>query len=562
MRRICTDITGKITINWYTFKDTCQEFKEVLIYGRPDQFSSYVLIDSVTDYNVNSYVFAKGVNYLSGSFYIEYITRCGKTILSRSDTLEVDTKPHSPMDPDSISVLSNGSVIIGWSLAQNDSFKDTKSFIIYSVKGGDFPIDTIYRTGNLFGVDKKADANSSSKSYSIAPVDSCDNVAPIGNIHSTIFLDASQDSCKYSVTLSWSSYVGWSARNYEVYYSEDSSKGYKYWGSATGNNITLYGLKNLKRYYFFVRAVKDGPKRITSSSNRISLITSFERDFKYIYIKTVSVINSGLSVSWTTSNNAEVGYFELYRGLNEGSMKVIATIPGTVLNNGEFNYVDTEIDPSTNVWYYKVKTFNTCGHFSGWSNIPHNILLRLVKNGRRKYLSWNAYDTWSGGVMLYNIYRQQESTPPSLVSIGQESSTGLNFTDYDSFSSYTRPGICYYVKALEGDSNKYGFTAESYSNKVCYIDAPVVYIPNAFVPDQGVNKIFKPITTYADLNNSTMTVYNRWGEIIFKSNDIETGWDGKLSDGTFAPTGVYLYDLRIYGLDNTSHTYRGTFTLL
>jgi hypothetical protein len=561
MRRICTDVSGRITINWYQYKDTCQGFYEVLIYGRPDQFTNYKVLDSVKNYNVSSYFFVNGSNYISGSFFVKYVLKCNGIITTISDTLEVDTKPHPAMEPDSISVLPDGSVIVGWSVDPKDPVNDTKSFIIYSVNNGNFPIDTVYRDQALYGVDKKANANKASVSYSIAPVDSCDNVAPIGNTHTTVFLSAGQDSCKYVVTLNWSSYKGWNPKYYEVYYSFNPLKGFKYAGNSAGNSFVIPGLQNLTQYYFFVRAVKNDARRITSSSNRISLVTVFEKDFKYVYIKTVSVVSNAIKIDWTTSNNPQAGYFELYRGLNKGSMKLIATVLGASLVNGLYSYTDTDADNSR-IWYYKVKAFNSCGHFGGWSNIPHNIVLKLNKSGQRKDLTWNAYDEWSGGVMLYSVIRVQENIVPVTDYIGQESKTGLSFEDNDSFFNYKRPGICYYIKAVEGDSDQYGFNAESFSNQVCYFDPPVVYIPDAFVPDGGVNYIFKPVVSNVDLTSSSLSIYNKWGELIYFSNEIQKGWDGKLLNGNYAPADVFLYDLRITGMDYSHESYRGTFTLL
>ena len=59
-------------------------------------------------------------------------------------------------------------------------------------------------------------------------------------------------------------------------------------------------------------------------------------------------------------------------------------------------------------------------------------------------------------------------------------------------------------------------------------DEIVYYIPNTFTPDQDeYNPIFKPIFTSGfDPNDYKMVIYNRWGEVIFESNDVNYGWDG------------------------------------
>ena len=57
---------------------------------------------------------------------------------------------------------------------------------------------------------------------------------------------------------------------------------------------------------------------------------------------------------------------------------------------------------------------------------------------------------------------------------------------------------------------------------------PIYYIPNTFTPDgDKYNQIFKPtITAGVDLTEYNMVIYNRWGEIIFETFNVDVGWDG------------------------------------
>jgi gliding motility-associated-like protein len=59
-------------------------------------------------------------------------------------------------------------------------------------------------------------------------------------------------------------------------------------------------------------------------------------------------------------------------------------------------------------------------------------------------------------------------------------------------------------------------------------DEIIYYIPNTFTPDQDEhNPVFKPIFTSGfDPNDYKMVIYNRWGELLFESNDVNYGWDG------------------------------------
>ena len=88
-------------------------------------------------------------------------------------------------------------------------------------------------------------------------------------------------------------------------------------------------------------------------------------------------------------------------------------------------------------------------------------------------------------------------------------------------------------------------TAQYY---IGYDPGLVYYIPNSFTPDGDMNnQVFTPIfTSGIDNYNYTFYVFNRWGEIIFESNDPSIGWDGSYGvEGKDAEVGVYTYQIFI-----------------
>jgi len=72
-----------------------------------------------------------------------------------------------------------------------------------------------------------------------------------------------------------------------------------------------------------------------------------------------------------------------------------------------------------------------------------------------------------------------------------------------------------------------------------------IYVPNAFTPDyNGVNEVFKPKMTGFDPYDYTLLIFNRWGEIIFESHDMEVGWDGSFAGrGEQTQDGVYTWKI-------------------
>ncbi len=67
----------------------------------------------------------------------------------------------------------------------------------------------------------------------------------------------------------------------------------------------------------------------------------------------------------------------------------------------------------------------------------------------------------------------------------------------------------------------------------------LLYFPNAFTPNRdGLNERFAPVGNLVETYQ--LRIFNRWGELIFESNDIALGWDGTYKGNT-VPDGVYVY---------------------
>jgi gliding motility-associated-like protein len=66
---------------------------------------------------------------------------------------------------------------------------------------------------------------------------------------------------------------------------------------------------------------------------------------------------------------------------------------------------------------------------------------------------------------------------------------------------------------------------------------------SAFTPNcDGLNDIFR-IPTGTTLNQLQFSIFDRWGNIVFQTSDINKGWDG-LHNGTPLPPGVFVYLIR------------------
>jgi gliding motility-associated-like protein len=86
------------------------------------------------------------------------------------------------------------------------------------------------------------------------------------------------------------------------------------------------------------------------------------------------------------------------------------------------------------------------------------------------------------------------------------------------------------------------------------------YIPNSFTPAlNGLNNFFQPYGT--GITDFSMNIFDRWGELIFSSTNIDQPWDGKVN-GSIAPEGTYVYEINIKDNTQTAHEYVGKLNLI
>ena len=104
---------------------------------------------------------------------------------------------------------------------------------------------------------------------------------------------------------------------------------------------------------------------------------------------------------------------------------------------------------------------------------------------------------------------------------------------------YNYPGL-YYVWLTIEDEN--GCTHKTMKT-INVLEEYFSYSPNAFSPNgDGVNDTFQPILTDIDFNTYELNVFNRWGDIIFKTDDYMNSWDGTYN-GEPMIGGVYTFKI-------------------
>ncbi len=213
-------------------------------------------------------------------------------------------------------------------------------------------------------------------------------------------------------------------------------------------------------------------------------------------------------------------------------------------------YIDNTISPDATAYEYRVSTLNLCGDRIYSS--PHtSSLLKGVKTGAfTMNISFSDYQGFAGGISKYELYRALPGTSGFQLYQTYPSSSTDNFTNgQDNYQQIFR------IKVYELGGNRV-----SWSNDIVINFEPVVFIPDAFTPNQnGLNDVFLPYT--GGLKTFHLSIYNRWGEKVFESNDASQGWDGYVG-GKMAMEGIYVYDFRYSDFKDKRYQNTGTLHLI
>ena len=134
---------------------------------------------------------------------------------------------------------------------------------------------------------------------------------------------------------------------------------------------------------------------------------------------------------------------------------------------------------------------------------------------------------------------------------------GLPYFSDELTYTYSNQGIYNIVLRRE---NGPCYVEESIQVVVSECPGTLYWVPNSFTPDGNEhNQLFGPIITEGiDINGFIFTIYNRWGQIIWETHDLDGRWDGTYN-GKMCQDGIYTWKIvfNVLGNDekiqNTGH---------
>ncbi len=387
--------------------------------------------------------------------------------------------------------------------------------------------------------------------FTISHTNFCGDLGIESSSHCPIILNV-EKAGNYELNLNWSLYTGWNSVNEYIIYRSADGKNFEELTRVDGS-IQSYTDKLLcDQQYCYIIEASNG--QFTSRSNKdentpIYINYMVPVDITYATIEDNSIVG----VYW----NAPTSNYPFTYRLNQYDAYGINLIESTDMENTRF--YDDNIDVTSENYVYKVQIVNHCGlaGMEGYQGKPILLQGHYIDDAGR--LNWSAYEEWDEGVDYYDIQIEKNQ---QFVSIATVPGNQNAYVDKE-FHKDINGDYVYRVIAVS-----YNSEVTSMSNQIDVRGASYVWVPNAFSPnDDNHNPNFKPSVQFMYLvNNGTyrdyeMKIYNRWGEELFRTNEVTLGWDGTYKQKD-CEMESYLYHIRVTGLDRVIYDKKGLVRLM
>jgi len=238
--------------------------------------------------------------------------------------------------------------------------------------------------------------------------------------------------------------------------------------------------------------------------------------------KNVSVVNDNhTTLQWTRdSTSFDTTYFDGYGIWRwDGTQYQFRQL---VTNWKKKHYDDlTATNVGNQTYSYKID-FRYSGFTFGPSDSIHSIWLRGSGECDSLYLIWNQYNGWP--TPQYDVYINYQNQWIKWNDIAITDTTYCMKSDTLEVGNYD-------VKVVTTNG---GYTSESNYVRCVQPEPPYVVIPNVITPNgDGINDMLT-IQNLMNWDNRALTIFNRWGGIVFKTEDYRNDWNGSgVSDGVY-----------------------------
>lgn len=562
-------IEGTATLLWNSLgnpppegtDNTYTVYYSVFEQGIPTTWN--LLAEDVSNTLLN-FIIPNGICFDSINFKVEIgnIYNCTSISNVSGNWFSETIQPEKPVF-DSVSIVNDEYVILGW---EPSTSEDAFGTVIYRYESGIWEsIDTVPNIEGSIYIDSSYQACGTNIEYAIASMDSCGILSPGSYqtpLRPILFNNISYEICSATNILGWESYINAmpDLAGYEIWVSRNNGPDTLI-GQVSSSELT-YNHTNVSfntNYTYYIRA-KFG--NFSSTSCKLDVTTGNYKVPNELYFANSSALpDNSIEITVDIDLSPHNCEWELFRSdPGGGNYSLISAFNRSEVDDSTYSYIDETADGSLGYYQYYMDVYDSCGFKAIASNTQKTIYLSGTNNTDDKnQLSWNSFEGFNADTRIYHIYRFfGEEYPGEII---DSVTPGINeFMDDISNVDKSISAFNYYVAAVEDTGNAYGYKETSFSNIITFYRETEFYMPNAFRPS-GNNSVYKPVTTGFAGSNYLFQIFNRWGQIIFETNDPTEGWDGTLG-GRRSPQGTYIYRLTYSSVFDKTISKQGTVMLI
>jgi gliding motility-associated-like protein len=272
---------------------------------------------------------------------------------------------------------------------------------------------------------------------------------------------------------------------------------------------------------------------------------AFSSDIPAAIENITAVVGDGsVDLTWQQDPAFQPVEYSIFRKSGSGNFSLLSKTVPTQFTDADYG--------TEGVFCYQINYTDVCGNVSapGVEACPIRLSASIASDNSIN-LNWSAYTGWMNGVNEYIVDKYDgEGVPLQTFNVG----TATTFED-----SSSDPDNQLYVYIIIATANDGGL-GQSISNEVTAIKEPNLFYPKAFTPNgDNLNDIFLVFGQY--LVEFELNIFNRWGELLFSTDDINRGWDGKFK-GNAQPEGTYTFIANLTDLAGRTFKRSGSVVLL
>ncbi len=358
----------------------------------------------------------------------------------------------------------------------------------------------------------------------------------------------------FVLQVKWTPYNGWlNLSHYEVFRS-DAGGPFRYFKTMKPWQLEMYDSALCDRSYcYYVIAVsQDG---LRSRSNEACERPLYVPPIAKVPVELATVFNSRSAfIRWNAYDNyVRGGRYVVHRSDRQAGLELGTT--------EKLNFTDFSARVNEQPYTYRISYTDHCGVKGTVSREGTTVYLTGDIRKEDAWLAWTPYSNWPAGTAGWLV--QLRDADGQFRTRAILPGTVNSWMDYGVVSANS-DSIVYRVLAL-----KEGVVADtSVSNHAFLIPDSRLFVPTAFTPNgDGFNDLFGARAIFIVKGTSVpkkafmLEIYNRWGQLVFRSNQPDEAWDGTFM-GRPCPDGAYAFRVKGVGFDGKLHVTEGSVQLL